>query len=88
MSYIFIIEGLKIIENFLDRSIKSVDEELSDIFKRKEAGEFCHYLEEFENECHVPLECERIAIRAVFNEVNALIECMRMRGQVSQVHKI
>lgn len=48
MSYIIIIEGLKIIKNFLDRNIKSVDEELSDIFKRKEAGEFCHYLEEFE----------------------------------------
>lgn len=74
MNYINIIDELKIIKNFLDRNIKLVDEELSDIFKREEAGEFCHYLEEFENECYIPLECERIAIRAVFNEVNALIE--------------
>jgi hypothetical protein len=74
MSYIIIIQEIETIKNFLDRSIKAVDEELSDIVKRKEAGEFCHYLEEFENECYVPLECERIAIRAVFNEVNALIE--------------
>jgi hypothetical protein len=74
MSYIIIIEELKTIEKFLDKNIRSVDEELSDIFKREETGEFCHYLEEFENECYVPLECERIAIRAVFNEVNALIE--------------
>jgi len=74
MSYIIIIGELKTIERFLDRNIRLVDEELSDIFKREEAGEFCHYLEEFENECYVPLECERIAVRAVFNEVNALIE--------------
>lgn len=74
MSYIIIIEELKTIERFLDRNIRLVDEELSDIFKREEAGEFCHYLEEFENECYAPLGCERIAIRAVFNEVNALIE--------------
>lgn len=69
-----IIEELKIIKNFLDRNIKLVDEELSDIFKREEAGEFCHYLEEFENECYIPLQCEQIAIKAVFNEANALIE--------------
>jgi len=74
MSYIMIIEELKIIKNFLDRNIKLVDEELSDIFKREEAGEFCHYLEEFENECYIPLQCEQIAIKAVFNEANALIE--------------
>ena len=74
MNYKIIIEELKTIERFLDKNIRLVDEELSDIFKCKEAGEFCHYPEEFENECYVPLECERIAVRAVFNEVNALIE--------------
>jgi len=74
MSYIIIIEELKTIKNFLDRNIKLVDEELSDIFKREEAGEFCHYLEEFENELYIPLQCEQIAIKAVFNEVNVLIE--------------
>ena len=74
MSYISIIEELKTIKRFLDKNIKLVDEELSDIFKRKEAGEFCHYLKEFENECYVSLEYEQITIRAVFNEVNALIE--------------
>ena len=74
MNYINIIDELKIIKNFLDRNIKLVGEELSEIFKREEAGEFCHYLEEFENECYIPLQCEQIAIKAVFNEVNALIE--------------
>lgn len=74
MSYIMIVEELKIIKNFLDRNIKLVGEELSEIFKREEAGEFCHYLEEFENECYIPLQCEQIVIKAVFNEVNALIE--------------
>ena len=74
MNYINIIDELKIIKNFLDRNIKLVDEELSDIFKREEAGEFCNYLEEFENECYIPLQCEQIAIKAVFNEANALIE--------------
>jgi len=74
MNYINTIDELKIIKNFLDRNIKLVDEELSDIFKREEAGEFCNYLEEFENECYIPLQCEQIAIKAVFNEANALIE--------------
>lgn len=74
MNYIIIIKELKIIERFLDNNIRLVNEELSDIFKRKESGEFCHYPEEFENECYVPLEYEQIVIRAVFNEVNALIE--------------
>jgi predicted DNA-binding protein YlxM (UPF0122 family) len=69
-----IVEELKIIKNFLDRNIKLVDEELSEIFKCEEAGEFCHYLEEFENECYIPLQCEQIVIKAVFNEVNALFE--------------
>lgn len=68
------IEELKTIKRFLDKNIKLVDEELSDIFKRKEAGEFCHYPEEFENERHAPLKCEQLVIRAVFNEVNALVE--------------
>lgn len=76
MSYTIIIQEIETIKNFLDRSIKAVDEELSDIVKRKEAGEFFHYLGEFENECYDPLKCEQIAIRAVFNEVNALIEWM------------
>ena len=74
MNYIIIIEELKTIERFLDKNIRLVDEELSDIFKRKEDGEFCHYPEEFENERYVPLKCEQIVIRAVFNEVNALVE--------------
>jgi hypothetical protein len=74
MNYIIIIEELKTIERFLDKNIRLVDEELSDIFKRKEAGEFCHYLEEFENERYVPLKCEQLVIRAVFNELNALVE--------------
>ncbi len=74
MSYIIIIEEFKTIERFLDKNIRLVDEELSDIFKREEAGEFCHYLEEYENELYIPLQCEQIAIKAVFNEVNALIE--------------
>ena len=74
MNYIVMAEEFKTIERFLDRNIRLVDEELSDIFKRKEVGEFCHYPEEFENECYDPLERERIVIRAVFNEVNALIE--------------
>ena len=74
MSYIIISEELKTIERFLDKNIRLVNEELSDISKRKESGEFCHYPEEFENERYVPLEYEQIVIRAVFNEVNALIE--------------
>jgi len=74
MNYIIIIEELKTIERFLDKNIRLVNEELSDISKRKESGEFCHYPEEFENERYVPLEYEQIVIRAVFNEVNALIE--------------
>ncbi len=74
MNYKIIIEEIKTIERFLDKNIRLVDEELSDIFKRKEAEEFCHYQEEFENERYVPLEYEQIVIRAVFNEVNALVE--------------
>jgi len=74
MNYKIIIEEIKTIERFLDKNIRLVDEELSDILKRKEAEEFCHYPEEFENERYVPLECEQIVIRAVFNEVNALVE--------------
>jgi hypothetical protein len=74
MNYISLTIEIDVIKNFLERNLKMVDEELSDLFKRKEAGEFCHYIEEFENQCYAPLECEQIATRAVFTEINAFIE--------------
>lgn len=64
---------LEVIENFLDENFELVDVELSSICKRDEAGEFPHP-DDLSNALFVPIEREAIVIRAVFHEINALIE--------------
>ncbi len=73
VNYIHLDLRLEPIKDFFDRVIKEVNIEVSNIFSRKEAGEFTE-LDEFENELFSPLETEAIAIRAVFYEINAFIE--------------
>lgn len=76
MRYISLMIEINSIKYFLEKNLKIIDKELSYLIKRKEDGEDCHYMEEFQNKSYVVLECEQIATRAVFSEVNALIEWM------------
>lgn len=64
---------LQAIKNFLNKTLEIVDAEVSSICKKEESGEFQHP-DDLANALFVPMECEAIAIRAVFYEITALIE--------------
>lgn len=72
-NFIVIDIELQAIKDFLNNTLKAVDSEIAIICKRKESGEF-HGLDDFSNALYNPMEHEAIAIRAVFYEVNSLIE--------------
>jgi hypothetical protein len=73
MSTLSINIELSAIKAFLDKSLESVDSEMKAIFKREDAGEFTDEYD-FENEVFFPMQREEITIKAVFNEINALVE--------------
>ena len=70
---IFLDIGLGAIKEFFNRVIKNVDAEIVDICSKKDAGEFTEP-DDFDSALFYPLETEAIAVRAVFHEVNALVE--------------
>jgi hypothetical protein len=72
-NYIFLDIRLDALKEFLDRVTKHVDAEVSDIFSRNDAGEFPG-IDDFGNALFYPRESEAIAIRAIFYEINALVE--------------
>ncbi len=64
---------LDTLRSFLERVGKSVDQDYLDVSKRKDAGEF-EDNDELSNALYDPMQAEKIAIRAVYYELNALIE--------------
>lgn len=72
-NYITLYSELEIIKDFLNQTLEVVDSETAIICKREESGEF-HGLDDFSNALYAPMEREAIAIRAVFYEINSLIE--------------
>lgn len=72
-NYIALYSELEVIKDFLNKTLEAVDSETAIICKREESGEF-HGLDDFSNALYAPMEREAIAIRAVFYEINSLIE--------------
>ena len=64
---------LMAIKSFLERVLASVDEEYGQVFNRNEEGEYEDY-DDFMNALYLPMEAEEIALRAVYYELNALVE--------------
>jgi hypothetical protein len=73
VNFIYLNLRLRTIEEFFNRVVKEVDAEVSNIHLREEAEEFTE-LDDFDNALFYSLETEAIAIKAVFYEINALIE--------------
>ncbi len=72
-NYMTLYSELEVIKDFLNKTLEAVDSETAIICKREESGEF-HGLDDFSNALYAPMEREAIAIRAVFYEINSLIE--------------
>ena len=72
-NYLHIAIEFDAIRNFLAKTLEAVDAEKAAVFARDESGEFTA-LDDFENAIFFPMQQEEIAIRAVFHEVNALVE--------------
>ena len=72
-NYLTIHLELDAIKNFLDKTLESVDSELSIACARDEADEFKHS-DDFANAIFFPMRQEEIAIRATLYEINALVE--------------
>lgn len=72
-NYVTLYIELQAIKDFLNKTLDAVDSETAIICKRKESGEFLNP-DDFSNALFAPMEREAIAIRAVFYEINSLIE--------------
>ncbi len=72
-NYVTLHIELQAIKDFLNKTLDAVDFETANICKRKESGEFLN-TDDFSNVLFAPMEREAIAIRAVFYEINSLIE--------------
>jgi len=71
--YVVLDIELGAIKDFLSKTLEAVDTEMAIICERDEASEFCG-LDDLANALFVPMQREAIAIRAVFYEINALVE--------------
>ena len=71
----FIVLDIEIesIKEFLSKNLVTIDTDVASIFKQEESGKFTG-IDDFSNALFSPLAREAIAIRAVFYELNALIE--------------
>lgn len=72
-NYISLDIEIQAIKGFLTKTLEAVDVESKTICKQEEAGQFTG-IDDFSNALFAPLEREAIAIRAVFYELNALVE--------------
>lgn len=72
-NYITLDIELQAIRDFFSKVLENVDIEIGLIYERRKAGEFGDP-DDFANALFNPIEREKIAIRAVFHEINALIE--------------
>jgi hypothetical protein len=73
-SYIALDIELEAIKSFLDKTLTTVDTEIAVICAQEEAGEFRNGIDDFANALFNPMQQEKIAIKAVFYEINALVE--------------
>jgi hypothetical protein len=73
-SYIALDIELEAIKSFLDKTLVTADTEIAVICEQEEAGEFRNGIDDFANALFNPMQQEKIAIRAVFYEINALVE--------------
>jgi len=64
---------IQAIKEFLTKALETVDTEVANIFNEEESGKFTG-IDDFSNALSSPLAREAIAIRAVFYELNALVE--------------
>jgi hypothetical protein len=72
-NYLILDIEIQAIKEFLSKMLEANDVEIHNICKKEEAGEFTG-VDDFSNALFFPLEREAIAIRAVFYELNALVE--------------
>lgn len=72
-NYIALNIELQAIRDFLNKTLEAVDSETAIICRRNESGEFLNP-DDFSNALFTSMEREAIAIRAVFYEINSLIE--------------
>lgn len=72
-NYINLDIEIQSIKDFLTKILETVDAEIKIIIEQEEAGRF-FVIDDFPNALFIPLEREAIALRAVFHELNALIE--------------
>lgn len=72
-NYINLDIEIQAIKDFLTKTLEAVDVEIKTICKQEEAGQFTG-IDDFSNALFFPLEREAITIRAVFYELNALVE--------------
>jgi hypothetical protein len=64
---------LAVIKDFLDYSLKAIDNQYSEIFKKDDEGIYTG-IDDFPNAMYSPMEQETIVIRAVMYELNAVAE--------------
>lgn len=72
-NYITLDIEFQAIKDFLSKTLEAIDTETAAICEQEEAGEF-RGIDDFSNALFIPKEREAIAIRAVFYEINALVE--------------
>ena len=72
-NYLVLQIRLDAIRNFLDHVKNEAETEIHAVLARNESGEF-HELDDFDNALHHPISRQEIAARAVYYELNALIE--------------
>lgn len=72
-NYITLDIEIQAIKDFLTKTLEAVDVESKTICEQEKAGQFTG-IDDFSNALFFPLEREAIAIRAVFYELNALVE--------------
>jgi len=65
---------LEAVKGFLDKTLAAVDSEIAIICEQEDAGKFRNGIDDFANALFVPMKQEEIAIKAVFYEINALVE--------------
>jgi hypothetical protein len=76
---------LEAVKGFLDKTLAAVDTEKVIICEQEEAGKFRNGIDDFANALFVPMQQEKIAIKAVFCEINALVE-WELQGLASSAY--
>jgi len=72
-SYVVLRIRLEAIQNFLEHVKIEAETEIQSVLARNESGEF-QELDDLDNALHTPIARQEIAARAVYYELNALIE--------------